>query len=144
MSIGAQSQSDRMPTLEASRQKSWLQKALHSVTSVASLVFSKFEFSSSEASKGLQRENEEGLVQFPQEEALPLPLQVSRKLQMEQGSRNAEDFLPIHSKDAPPSSWSHVSSGGSGNSLARELFLHRFDGSPVNTVFAPGEYHIPE
>jgi hypothetical protein len=30
------------------------------------------------------------------------------------------------------------------NSFAREAFLHRFDGTAIDTVFAPGEYGVPE
>lgn len=30
------------------------------------------------------------------------------------------------------------------NSLAREAYLRRFNGTAITTVFAPGEYHIPE
>ena len=30
------------------------------------------------------------------------------------------------------------------NSFAREAFLHRFDGTAIDTVFAPGEYNIPQ
>lgn len=31
-----------------------------------------------------------------------------------------------------------------GNSDARKAFLHKFDGSPIDTIFAPGEYNLPE
>jgi len=30
------------------------------------------------------------------------------------------------------------------NSFAREAYLHRFDGTAIDTIFAPGEFHIPE
>ena len=30
------------------------------------------------------------------------------------------------------------------NSIAREAYIRRYQGSPVNAVFAPGEYNIPE
>lgn len=30
------------------------------------------------------------------------------------------------------------------DSIAREAYIRRYQGSPINTVFAPGEYNIPE
>lgn len=34
--------------------------------------------------------------------------------------------------------------GGGANSMAREGFIRRYSGSPIDTVLAPGEYNLPE
>ena len=142
MRLGTQSQSKQTPALHSSRQKTWLERLLEDATLSATSILQKLGLSSSEASAGHQ-EQIVPEMKLPAEQHA-LPLQVSRKLHMWQGRKTAEDVLKTDSRDADAASWSHVSSFGPGNSLARELFLHRFNGSPVNTVFAPGEYHIPE
>ncbi len=37
-----------------------------------------------------------------------------------------------------------ASVGSAENSFAREAFLHRFDGTVIDTIFAPGEFNIPQ
>lgn len=142
MSIGAQSQSQAKPIQTASRLTSWLPKALRHATSATRMFLRKLGLSSSVIPEASQEQAVEGTLQRAEQ----LPVQASRKLQMEQGWEGDVD-VSSDSRDASAvaaRSWSRVSSTSSGNSLARELFLHRFNGSPVNTVFAPGEYHIPE
>ena len=77
-------------------------------------------------------------------------MQHSRKLQMQlEGPARAEASRQANTSGE--SDWVPAQgvaeeglNGFGGNSLAREAFLQRFDGSDIDTVFAPGEYHIPE
>ena len=143
MSLGVQSE-DLPPQLLAKR-RAWLQAHLDYDILSADFTLDKLGLQSSKALQGVAERSGEGIM--PPAKQKPLPLQVSRKLQMAQTATRAEHSVSSHSGDVNRSaadSWSRVSNTGPGNSLARELFLHRFNGSPVNTVFAPGEYHIPE
>lgn len=64
----------------------------------------------------------------------------ARKLLVETGL----DLLQLEAKVKMAQATGRERQRTRGNSLAREAFLQRFDGTQIDTVFAPGEYHIPE